>query len=550
MPDNTINQLLTESGELYKNQFNQTKKLAARWAKTGLLKGLDKEIDRNNMALMLENQARELLKEISDTGTGGSKEEWSGVALPLVRRIFAEIAAKDFVSVQPMSLPSGLVFYLDLKYGTNQPYGFQGVGESSTDWQYNSIYGTTKGTGSVPYGGLYGAGRFGYSINDYTASITSALCTTGSVNLSDINYNPYLSASVADGTIKYLQVDMSNTGYDPLGIRAFAVTSGSSLVFLPEYTTVNTSQSLVKFLCTGLATSASFTVYYHKQTTATNRADFEARGEYNTNSGYDSTQVLEIPELTLNISSEPIVAKTRKLKAVWSPEYAQDLNAYHSIDAEEQLTSILSEYISMEIDLEILDMLITSATTVDYWSAKIGTIKTGTAGTMADFQLQDASLGYSLHYTQPTWFQTLGVKMQKVSNIIHQKTMRGGANFAVCSPTIATVIESMNGFTSTVTGTSDYEFAMGVEKIGTLQNKWNVYKNPYMTGYTILMGFRGKQFLETGAVFAPYIPLIMTPTIYDPTNLVPRKGISTRYAKRMLRPEYFGKIRVTDVNFI
>jgi hypothetical protein len=240
--------------------------------------------------------------------------------------------------------------------------------------------------------------------------------------------------------------------------------------------------------------------------------------------------------------SEAIVAKTRKLKASWTPEFAQDLNAYHSLDAEAELTSMLSEYIALEIDLEILSMLEQSATTTEYWSADNNTA-------MSSAGVTNSNLGY--YNSQGGWFQTLGTKVQKVSNTIHQKTLRGGANFMVISPDIATVIESIPGFASTSDGDAmKKEFAFGLQKAGTLNGRYKVYKNPYQQSNCILMGYRGSQFLETGAVFAPYIPLIMTPLVYDPDTFTPRKGLMTRYAKKMIRPEFYGKIYVSGLTSI
>jgi hypothetical protein len=245
------------------------------------------------------------------------------------------------------------------------------------------------------------------------------------------------------------------------------------------------------------------------------------------------------------------------LKAQWTPEFAQDLNAYHSIDAEAELTSILSEYISMEIDLEILDMLMTNADTVEAWSARVAydTTITGltdantTAGGTDLPTITAASNINGVYYTKMSWFQTLGVKLQKVSNIIHQKTLRGGANWMVISPKVSTVLESIPGFAADSSG-EDTKYNMGVQKVGAINNRYTVYKNPYMTENVILMGYKGSQFLETGAVFAPYIPLIMTPLVYDPTSFTPRKGIMTRYAKKMVRPDFYGKVIITDMDQI
>jgi hypothetical protein len=245
------------------------------------------------------------------------------------------------------------------------------------------------------------------------------------------------------------------------------------------------------------------------------------------------------------MQSQAITAKTKKLKAVWTPEFAQDLAAYQNIDAEAELTNIMSEYISMEIDLEILDMLIEdAAAATEYWSAINNTVYNNGA-----FSAASGTQGF--YNTQGQWFQTLGTKIQKVSNKIHQLTLRGGANFLVTSPTIATILESIPGFASTSNGEADQmEYAFGVQKVGSVNGRYKVYKNPYMTENLILMGYRGSQFLETGAVFAPYIPLIMTPLVYDPETFTPRKGLLTRYAKKMLRPEFYGKIYVNGLNTI
>jgi hypothetical protein len=200
---------------------------------------------------------------------------------------------------------------------------------------------------------------------------------------------------------------------------------------------------------------------------------------------------------------------------------------------------MLSEYISLEIDLEILEMLLVNAQTTGYWSAKIGNVWNG-GSFVADTNISGQA------WTTMTWYQTLGNVVQNVSNKIHQLTMRGGANWMVVSPQIASVIESIPGFSAKTDG-DKAEFAMGVSKVGEFQSRFTVYKNPYMTSNVILMGFRGSNFLETGAVYAPYIPLIMTPLVYDPQNFTPRRGVLTRYAKKIVRPEFFGKIVVGDL---
>jgi hypothetical protein len=224
------------------------------------------------------------------------------------------------------------------------------------------------------------------------------------------------------------------------------------------------------------------------------------------------------------------------------------LNAYHSVDAESEVTSMISNYIAMEVDLELLGMLFENAATTGYWSAANNTFWNGSGFTTVSANSQSGNLsGY--YNSQGEWFQTIGTVLQQVSNKIHQKTLRGGANFLVCSPSVATILESIPGFASSSDGdVTKASYAFGIQKSGNLNNRYTVYKNPYMTENVILMGYRGSQFLETGAVFAPYVPLIMTPLVYDPDTFTPRKGLLTRYAKKMIRPEFYGRIFVSDLN--
>jgi len=538
-------QQLLESSNQYKVIADDAKKLSSKWIKSGLLEGIKGETDRNTMAMLLENQAKQLVTEASSTGTatvgGGSygQEAWNGVALPLVRRVFGEIAAKEFVSVQPMNLPSGLVFYLDFKYGT-------GVNPFSSG---GSMYGANASTNvtDITSASLYGAGKFGYSINQFSSSIASV---TASATWADLNFDQDYSASAAAGSWKKIQVPLASTlNADPNGVRAFIITSGSIGVTnnLQQFTTINTAQTTASFIVTGSLLSSNtptVVLYFDKAPQSAAVGTFRGDFEDASGGGYPNAQsatTIAIPEVNVQLKSEAIVAKTRKLKAQWTPEFAQDLNAYHSVDAEAELTGILSQYISMEIDLELLDMLIQNAFTVDYWSAVNNTSIAYDGTTIT----QNSALGF--YNTQGGWFQTLGTKLQKVSNKIHQLTLRGGANFLVTSPTVATILESIPGFAADGTG-EKLEYNFGIQKVGSLNSRYKVYKNPYMTENVILMGYKGAQFLECGAVFAPYVPLIMTPLLYDPSTFTPRKGLMTRYAKKMIRPDYYGKIYVAGLN--
>jgi hypothetical protein len=559
-----INSLLESAASGWKNMQSDAARMAAKWGKTGLLEGLDSEVEKNNMALILENQAKQLVVETNTTQVGGSTfnagqgENWAGIALPLVRKVFGSLSTKEFVSVQPMNLPSGLVFFLDFQYGDTNgkvaPIGNFGPA-GDVYGATSSMYGNTNpGASTDPSLGLYGAGRFAYSVNQFSASITNVTVATASWE--NLQYGAeYLLTSQS-----YTRVDVPLTtvsNYDSKGVRAFVIASGSTLVpatnalLLPQFTTV--ANNTASFIFDGAVGSTSIPeagtnqLFYNIQPVDNNRGDFEDRST-NGFGGYpnaDSTSAdqLAIPSIDIKMKSEAIVAKTRKLKAQWTPEFAQDLNAYQSLDAEAELTSIMSEYIALEIDLEVLDMLIQDASAWDeYWNVA------------NNQQLNSTKTGYdNLGFlnTQGQWFQTLGTKMQKVSNKIHQKTLRGGANFIVTSPNVATILESIPGFASSSDGdVTKASYAFGIQKAGQMNNRYTVYKNPYMTEGLMLMGYRGSQFLETGAVFAPYVPLIMTPLVYDPETFTPRKGLLTRYAKKMIRPEFFGRIFISNLGLI
>ena len=517
--------------------LSETRQLKSKWDATGLLEGLNAK-EQGAMAVMLENQAKQLLDEATQTGTAASSEEWSGVALPLVRRIFGEIASKEFVSVQPMNLPSGLVFYLDFKYGTAQ-----GGNPAFSGQSLFGGTGTDVGSTDSAVNGLYGEGRFGYTANDVTASTAVASVTFTSASWADVGFDASLSASISDGEVVKATFAKPATA-DVDGVRSFNIANAEIATNLNQFHSVS-GDNLVMMVSAsaGLETAKAGNVELTYSVVPTDyaRGDFEDgknAGQIAGNAGTVGTSI-DIPEVDLELKSEAIVAKTRKLKAVWTPELAQDLNAYHSIDAEAELTSMLSDYISLEIDLEILDMLKSNALTTEYWSATIGEEYNSSTGVWSGGNSAVA-------YQKNTWFQTLGTKLNKVSNKIHQLTLRGGANFVVASPDVCTILESIPGFT--VSADKDASsFAAGVTTVGAIANRYTVYKNPYMTSNEILLGFRGSNFLETGAVYAPYVPLIMTPLVYDPTNFTPRRGVMTRYAKKMVRPEYYGRIFVKDL---
>ena len=494
-----MSNLLQESKTSWSQQKQATAQYVTKWEKTGLLEGLDGEYDKHNTAILLENQAKQLISEANQTQASAGKEDWNGVALPLVRRIFAEISAKDFVSVQPMNLPSGLVFWLDFKYANatgghaaNESVFGAGSKSAVTDF--------TKGLYDSP-------GREAYTLK--------AVKVTGGATAS--------ATTLTMATATEADLSLLMSAYYVSGGNVVQAASVAGNVITWDTATLGAAGDLY---------------YYKAPVDAGDRSDFEAQHTVGNSGGTAAEEDnLNIPELNVELEQEALIAKTRKLKVVWTPEFAQDLNAYHSIDAEAELTSMLSEYISMEIDLEILQMLHANAGFSDTWNAD-PTVADGTKG----YQQSGSIWAYQLGSHNAT----IGYEIQKLSNKIHRATMRGGANFIVCSPDVASILESIPGFAVDTDGNQD-TFAAGVEKIGNFANRYKIYKNPYWNTNDMIIGFRGNQFLETGAVYAPYIPLIMTPLVYDPTNFTPRKGVMTRYAKKVVRKDFYAKLSVNNI---
>jgi len=414
-----VKSLLTNNMNPQAKLMAETRGLQSKWEKTGLLEGCA-GVEKAHMSILLENQAKQLLDEATTTGTSTSSEQWAGVALPLVRRVFAEIAAKEFVSVQPMNLPSGLIFYLDFKYDTTAPgqdlrnlnNGSSVTTRAGKQLNDSLFGGTGKKLGSTDDAvrGLYGQGAYAYSIRPVSSSAIALTLTAGATNngntiqtasWNDVQFAAELSASVvAKKLFKVILNHDDNTtpvagqGYmynvDLNAVRSFNLISGSTVP-------------------TSLRSSGLVLNTYAK---AINTGSLS-------NPFYQSVYI----EVNLVLNSEPIVAKTRKLKAVWTPELAQDLNAYHSIDAEAELTALLSEYVSMEIDLEILEMLneAVEGVTTEAWSAQIGVeFSKGLNATTGEavFTRNANSSPNRTAYVKSTWFQTLGNKIQKVSNTI------------------------------------------------------------------------------------------------------------------------------------
>ena len=585
----SIIETLTE-GMVHRNMQQEGAALLNKWSATGLLEGLSNDEQKAGMARLLENQARELLRE-SNTMAGGDVEGFAAVAFPIVRRVFAGLIANDLVSVQPMSLPSGLIFFLDFTFGTdpaNQPNGaYDRLGNLSGSSIYGQGVVASEITGGVtldhstldnqPYG-------LGSAYSSPTGSLTAATTpafggisalaaypngvapTPGHVDGS-LTLSAALTAAGADEEqiLKMIKYDADILALkDSLYVRFVTTTRAefNTLDFntemLSQIAETNLSAGrLVRRLTQNYEAAPGTFLFV---ITHTSPVDSETLTEmtFPIKDGFDNSSAIggvkgiadwglegeaNIPEIDIKVDSIAITAVTKKLKAKWTPELGQDLNAYHNLDAEVELTSILSEQIALEIDREILSDLVNGATAgTFYWSRA--------AGRFVD-RLTGAEVGASVNTpdftgTVSEWYETLIETINDVSAQIHRKTLRGGANFCVVSPEIANVLEFTAGFRANVTADAD-KGDIGAVKVGSLNRKFDVIVDPYFPRNAILVGRKGSSFLESGYVYAPYVPLQTTPTIFGPEDFVPRKGVMTRYGKKMVRPDMYGLVIVRDL---
>ena len=574
--------------------------LLEKWERTGLLEGIDSDRKRHSMARLLENQAKELLRETS-TMAGGDVEGFAAVAFPIVRRVFAGLIANDLVSVQPMSLPSGLIFFLDFTIsrdtggGANDEYS-----RLAYNWS-SSFYGGGR-VGSQITGGVeldeYGVGYAGgpYNLNNGYSSPTgsglaSALAaaaspttpqagpygvfgsqeTSASVLNKAVTWDPdFVSGSAVLAVATILQSGLDQVNVD--GPQSFNVSSsaGNGILSLAQgavarlvrrHTQVvsasTTPRLKLVFVSTGSdgaqGTSGAIleisSQVLQGLTSSVNTISWAqtddlvaggAAGSIVGQAEWGLENEQNIPEIDIKVDSVAITAMTKKLKAKWTPELGQDLNAYHNLDAEVELTSILSEQVALEIDREVLADLVNGATAATYyWSRSPGMFLNRETGA----EIGASSKAPDFTGTVSEWYETLIETINDVSAQIHRKTLRGGANFVVCGPEVANVLEFTAGFRASVTN-DDEKGSIGAVKVGSLSKKFDVIVDPYFLRNVVLVGRRGSSFLESGFVYAPYVPLQTTPTIFGPEDFVPRKGVMTRYAKKMVRPDMYGLVIV------
>ena len=554
----SILEKLTE-GIVERDLQRESHSLVAKWEKTGLLEGLGNEAKKNTMACLLENQAKELLRE-SSTMSGGDVEGFAAVAFPIVRRVFAGLIANDLVSVQPMSLPSGLIFFLDFTKDRAR------LGDAAGDSVYGGGAVANQITGGVSLVGDDISKSFYNLNNGYSsptgsgAAITVTDLLSGTVGGSTavdtaleeiLRYDP----DIASGTAAYVGTvaisDLAQLNLDDLVTVTLTTSIGRQARRLTQLSGTAGTDLIVVIAASGSETPDDLNPAI--ATFATSWAivdDFQTGGAIGSVVGdplWGLENNTEIPEIDIKVDSVAVTAQTKKLKAKWTPELGQDLNAYHNLDAEVELTSILSEQIALEIDQEILEDLLKGATAgTQYWSRRPGKFLNKSTGQPISTSANEALLGADFTGTVSEWYETLLETINDVSAQIHRKTLRGGANFLVCGPEVSNLLEFTAGFKATVTHDDD-RGTTGAVNVGSLSKKWDVFVDPYFPRNVVLVGRKGNSFLESGYVYAPYVPLQTTPTIFGTEDFVPRKGVMTRYAKKMVRPDMYGLVVVTDL---
>lgn len=608
-----------------------------RWEPTKLLEGLD-GFKKETMARLLENQASALMKESVSLSTGGASLVSSGqvagfsnVAFPIVRKVFAGLVANEIVSVQPMSLPNGLLFYMDYNHGSNvggdAGLSLSNSATASTYTRGQSVYGNPTGaqirSGSLATGGQYDLVGTGYSkvhksaltLNSVAEAVgfwaSGSIWTAGSAvaaaadftgyNARFVGFDGQLSTDVAENTLDYVFVHVSASEFtsnitgvdlnsvDQINLFGFgggtnsattwttAYQGGTGVLnlrkynkrgnfnpisgrFVPDPIGGSHIQFVVRVANAGTVPAPAGTASTRISASAAIADALSVNSDgstltipsFETDFNYDASP--KIPDVDIKIEAVSVTATTRKLRARWSPESAQDLTAYFNLDIEVELTNILSEMITLEIDREILNDLVMQATAANlYWSRAPGKMVNKNTGAEA-LHANTLSPGPTAYVNIQEWYQTLLETITDAANTIYRKTLRGRGNFLVTSPDVCTILEHLNAYKASFKIDSDGQVSnsmtIGAEAVGTLNNRYQVYCDPYFPRNKILVGLKGNTFLESGYIYAPYVPLILTPVIYGTEDFTPRKGIMTRYGKKMVRADFYATVTVMDMDVI
>ena len=542
-----------------------------KWDELGFLEGLEGH-QKDNIAQLYKNQASHLINDAAVADSSGSFET---VVFPIIRRVFSKLLANDIVSVQAMNLPIGKLFFFIPKIQERNagahyhPYGFPDTATDPTTGYtgtnlYDRFYENDNGDGNSADTGL-----FDYSKGQYS-----------SVTLNPVNVVTFSNGATSNVALSAITGASSGANVI-LKITGFTK-DGEGKLIGPNGNAMDTEEFLASAVVTHTGVSRNFNIvtqkygkgiveYGSKQTTNNypsgryyqDTVDQEGTmyiqvdmQNYSATAGFSNVVLAgttaladfaltyrvydtlefedQIGEVSFDLQSVTVSVTERKLRATWSPELAQDVSAFHNIDAEAELTALLSEQIAAEVDREILRDLRKGAA----WTAKwdYNEWKYGGNG------------GATLQgYTQKDWNQTLVTKINQISAQIHKTTLRGGANWVVVSSEVSAVFDDLEYFHVSNAQPDQDQYNMGIEKIGTLGGRYQVYRDPYFPANKILIGHKGKSLLDAGYIYAPYVPLQLTPTMYNPFTMTPIKGIMTRYAKKMVNNRYFGVITAKGI---
>jgi hypothetical protein len=537
-----------------------------KWDELGFLEGLDGH-KKDNIAQLYENQASFLINEAAVSDASGSFET---VVFPIIRRVFSKLLANDIVSVQAMNLPIGKLFYFipkiqerngdgthyaPYKMPSNNDAADAGYGAKNL---YDRFY--EIGDGNSPDTGL-----FDYSKGAYSGiTLTSAGVVTFSAGVvADVDDTDLYGDTVSNLIVKFTGFAKDGQGkiigpngaiMDTEEFLASATISYSGVSRNFNVVTQKYGKGIIEY---GQKSTAAWppnpggkyqdvcdeegTIYIsvdlQSYTPTAGFADLTLPGDFAASGitlDFRVYKELEfedhIGEVSFDLQSVTVSVTERKLRASWSPELAQDVSAFQNIDAEAELTALLSEQIAAEVDREILRDLRKGAAWTTKWDWN-------------EWRYGNGGSAFA-GYTQKDWNQTLIMKVNQLSAQIHKSTLRGGANWIVVSSEVSAVFDDLEYFHVSNAAPEQDQYNMGIERIGTLQGRYQVYRDPYFPANKILIGHKGKSLLDSGYIYAPYVPLQLTPTMYNPFNFTPIKGIMTRYAKKMVNNRYFGVITV------
>lgn len=541
-----------------------------KWDDLGFLEGLNGHM-KDNIAQLYENQASYLINEAAVSDSSGSFET---VVFPIIRRVFSKLLANDIVSVQAMNLPIGKLFFFVPKIQDRKadgshydPYKMPsntdrlGAGyDDNAVNLYDRFYENDDGTGNSPETGLFDYSKGQYVVSGLTGSTivtfengkaNESATATGATNDLHSQIIVKFTGFSMDGQGKLIGAYGNIMDTEDFLASAEVFFGGASRNF--HIVTQKYGKGIIEY--GNKASSTSFPLgRYQDICDETGSIYISVDVEsYNPLSGFsqfsgtpDATEFLltyrtydtlefesEIGEVSFDLQSVTVSVTERKLRAAWSPELAQDVSAFHNIDAEAELTALLSEQIAAEVDREILRDLRKGAAWKARWDYN-------------EWRYGNAGSSFA-GYTQKDWNQTLITKINQLSAQIHKTTLRGGANWIVVSSEVSAVFDDLEYFHVSNAQPEQDQYNMGIERIGTLGGRYQVYRDPYFPPNKILIGHKGKSLLDAGYVYAPYVPLQLTPTMYNPFNFTPIKGIMTRYAKKMVNNRYFGVIDVKGI---